>query len=295
MLFSVILPTYNRAERLVRTVNSILKQKFDDFEVIIVDDGSTDNTLASVADNFGKEKKVTYFRKKNEERSVARNFGMAKANGDYLVFFDSDDLMHENHLSILAEKIRIYPDCNFFSTKFQFDYGNRIAPSHLQNKIEGFYDYKILLDGSMFGTLVCAKRNNPNLASFPPEFNICEDWIFNMLNLRNDKIFLIDQTTITVIEHEGRSMSQNEKVIHARLLATEYLIDSMPFSDDEEDIMRGGTCRFCAVHAYLDDNKSLGLHFLKKLFALKKFNFSDFFLLAKIVLGRKLIDKMRNK
>jgi GalNAc5-diNAcBac-PP-undecaprenol beta-1,3-glucosyltransferase len=293
VFFSIVLPTYNRAERLVKTVQSILTQDFTDFELIIVDDGSTDNTLARVADEFGSNPKVRYHRKKNEERSVARNFGMKQACGDYIVFFDSDDFMHKNHLSILYEKILLFPDCNFFATKFCFDYGNRQSPSHLANVKEGFYDYKILLSGSVFGTLVCVKRSKPFLANFPPEFNICEDWIFNFLNLLNDKIYLIDQTTITVIEHEGRSMAQNRKVIKARLSATEYLLSNLNLSEDDAKEMRAGSSRFCAVHSYLDGERNLALRFIFKIIALGKFRFSDVFLLLKILLGKNIVNKLR--
>jgi GalNAc5-diNAcBac-PP-undecaprenol beta-1,3-glucosyltransferase len=160
---------------------------------------------------------------------------------------------------------------------------------------EGFYDYKILLDGSIFGTLVCVKRNNPSLANFPPEFNICEDWIFNFLNILNDQIYLIDKTTITVIEHSGRSMAQNQKVIKARLLATEYLLSNINLSKDDAARMRAGSARFCAIHAYLDGERNMALRFVMKLFALNKFKFSDIFLLLKILTGKKFADKMRGK
>jgi GalNAc5-diNAcBac-PP-undecaprenol beta-1,3-glucosyltransferase len=277
----------------VKTVKTVLSQDFRDFEVIIIDDGSTDNTLARVAEEFSGEPKVRYHRKRNEERSVARNFGIKQACGDYVVFFDSDDIMHPNHLSTLEAKIKEFPDCNFFATKFQFDYGNRIAPSHISHLKEGFYDYKILLEGSFFGTLVCVKRNNPFLASFPPEFNICEDWIFNFLNLLNDKIYLIDATTITVVEHEGRSMSQNKKVIKARLLATEYLLSSLNLTEDDAKTMRAGSSRFCAVHAYLDGDRRTAFRFVLKLVALSRFRFSDLILIIKILVGKSFLKKLR--
>ncbi|MCS6985063.1 MAG: glycosyltransferase family 2 protein, partial [Leptospiraceae bacterium] len=77
--FSVILPTYNRASWLPRSIQSVLDQKFQDFELIIVDDGSTDNTREVVA-HFS-DPRIKYYYKENQERSAARNFGIRKASG----------------------------------------------------------------------------------------------------------------------------------------------------------------------------------------------------------------------
>src|SRR6476661_7993594 len=98
MLFSVIIPTYNRAQIVRDTIMTVLNQTYRDFEIIVVDDGSTDETqktVDSITDN-----RLRYFYKTNEERSVARNFGADKANGEYLIFLDSDDRFEINHLQL---------------------------------------------------------------------------------------------------------------------------------------------------------------------------------------------------
>ncbi len=97
ILISVILPTYNRAGYLGKTIQSVLQQMNRNFELIVVDDGSTDNTeeiVLSFADS-----RIKYFKKSNAERAAARNFGVKKAQGDFVTFLDSDDLLKENHLS----------------------------------------------------------------------------------------------------------------------------------------------------------------------------------------------------
>lgn len=96
--FTVVVPTYNRANFIVQTVNALLNQKFGDFELIVVDDGSTDNTqklLAHITDP-----RFHYFFKENGERGAARNYGAALAKGRYVNFFDSDDLPNKNHLEL---------------------------------------------------------------------------------------------------------------------------------------------------------------------------------------------------
>ncbi len=103
LLISVIVPTYNRAGCIGKTIRSVLQQENRNFELIIVDDGSTDNTeeiILSFADN-----RIKYFKKSNAERAAARNYGVRNAQGDYVTFLDSDDLLKQNHLS---EAIRFF-------------------------------------------------------------------------------------------------------------------------------------------------------------------------------------------
>ena len=81
MLFSVIIPTYNRAGFIAKTIQSVLDQLCRDFEVIIVDDGSSDGTEKVVQKNFSIDK-VSFLRKENGERGAARNYGVQKARGE---------------------------------------------------------------------------------------------------------------------------------------------------------------------------------------------------------------------
>ena len=94
--FSIVIPFYNRPDLLPLTVDSILAQKFTNFELILVDDGSTDNSL-EVARRYASDR-VMVLTKENGERGAARNFGARRATGLYINFFDSDDLMEPDHL-----------------------------------------------------------------------------------------------------------------------------------------------------------------------------------------------------
>src|SRR5690554_2651351 len=97
-LFSIIIPTYNRADIIGRTIESALNQTYDHFEVIVVDDGSTDNTAEAVEKY--KDKRLSYYKKENAERGAARNYGAQRAKGDYVYFLDSDDLLYPEHLKV---------------------------------------------------------------------------------------------------------------------------------------------------------------------------------------------------
>jgi GalNAc5-diNAcBac-PP-undecaprenol beta-1,3-glucosyltransferase len=121
IFFSVIIPTYNRAQLILETLETVLAQTYQNFEVIIVDDGSTDNTEQIIQKRYSTDGRVRYFYKENEERGAARNFGIKQAKGDYAVIFDSDDWMHADHLSIIEKCIANHPGSkiNFIASKYQ--------------------------------------------------------------------------------------------------------------------------------------------------------------------------------
>jgi glycosyltransferase involved in cell wall biosynthesis len=87
--FSIIVPTYNRAHFLPKAIESVLSQTFEDWELVIVDDGSTDTTREVVL--AYQDPRIVYIYQENQERSAARNHGISKAKGEYICFLDSDD------------------------------------------------------------------------------------------------------------------------------------------------------------------------------------------------------------
>ncbi|WP_341906102.1 glycosyltransferase [Fluviicola taffensis] len=101
MFLTIVIPTYNRAHLIESTLKNVLNQTCDDFEVIIIDDGSTDNTEEILQPYLSE--KVRYLRIRNSERGAARNRGTELANGDYINWFDSDDEMLEKHVASAKE------------------------------------------------------------------------------------------------------------------------------------------------------------------------------------------------
>jgi glycosyltransferase involved in cell wall biosynthesis len=97
MRLSVIIPTYNRARLLAETVRSALDLDYPDYEILVVDDGGTDDSEAVLKEI--NHPHLRYFRKERGERGAARNYGAARATGEYLNFFDSDDRFLPHHLS----------------------------------------------------------------------------------------------------------------------------------------------------------------------------------------------------
>ena len=97
-LFSVVIPLYNKENHIQKTLNCVLSQSFTNFEIIIINDGSTDNSLKKAEDI--KDSRIFLYSIKNQGVSNARNYGIKKANSDYICFLDADDFWYNNHLSV---------------------------------------------------------------------------------------------------------------------------------------------------------------------------------------------------
>lgn len=116
ILASVILPTYNRADCLPATIDSVLAQSYSALEIVIMDDGSTDGTAELIASRYGHNSRVRYHRRANGGVSAARNSAIERARGEVLFFCDSDDIWVPNKLSLQMEVFARFPDVNLVWT-----------------------------------------------------------------------------------------------------------------------------------------------------------------------------------
>ncbi len=124
---SVIIPTYNRAEYVTRAIESVLGQTYLDHEIIVIDDGSTDNTKQALEPYFDK---ITYISQANAGPSAARNKGIEAAKGRWLAFLDSDDTWRPNKLERqLAECTGLNADLSFHDMTCSFSQPEMIIPS----------------------------------------------------------------------------------------------------------------------------------------------------------------------
>ncbi len=136
-MFSVIIPTYNRASFITKAVDSILRQSFNDYEVVVVDDGSTDTTRQALQ-QYGK--RITIVDQANSGVSAARNAGIAKANGKWITFLDSDDEWKENYLARQLEHIRSNPNVIAFITNAINIHPGGASQTHFKNPILKRFD-----------------------------------------------------------------------------------------------------------------------------------------------------------
>jgi glycosyltransferase involved in cell wall biosynthesis len=113
---SVIIPTFNRAHLIAETIESIINQSFKPREIIVIDDGSTDNTDRVIAKY---RDVVQYYKIENSGVCTARNLGADKAGSEWLAFCDSDDLWHRDKLLLQVELVRSAPEIEYCFTNFQ--------------------------------------------------------------------------------------------------------------------------------------------------------------------------------
>lgn len=125
-VFSIIIPAYNADKYIIECLESIKDQTFQDYEVLIIDDGSDDNTSLLVRRYITSDSRFKYFRQENRGPSIARNLGIDNALGSYILFVDADDMIEKDTLAVLSEK-RECADVLFFGIKFLSKYGSRVV------------------------------------------------------------------------------------------------------------------------------------------------------------------------
>ncbi|MBQ3082017.1 MAG: glycosyltransferase family 2 protein [Clostridia bacterium] len=116
-MFSVIIPAYNAELFVKNAIESVLSQTVGDFEIIVIDDGSKDNTR-SVVESI-KDDRIRYIYKENGGVSSARNAGIQNAKGEYVCFLDADDLWKTNHLEVVSRLACRFPECNLYLTGYE--------------------------------------------------------------------------------------------------------------------------------------------------------------------------------
>jgi glycosyltransferase involved in cell wall biosynthesis len=132
---SVIVPVYNRERLISGTLESLLSQRFDDFEVIIVDDGSTDGTADVVKAFSDRDRRIRYVLQENAGPGAARNRGIGEACGAWIAFLDSDDLWEPDKLSNFSAVVEANPKIDFMHTNWQALYldGTKSNPRDMKN------------------------------------------------------------------------------------------------------------------------------------------------------------------
>jgi glycosyltransferase involved in cell wall biosynthesis len=206
MLFSIIIPTYNRALILRNTLFSVLSQTFPDFEIIVVDDGSTDDTAAVVKEL--NESRIRYFYKTNEERSVARNFGADRASGQYLIFLDSDDEMKPDHLATISNFIgreARHPEFIFAGYVIL----NPDKTPLYEYGISGFFNPAKLFYGNFLGcSSVIVKQSLFKQFYFNTDraLILFEDWELWLRIIAHNKLYCFPGKSIVMVNHGARSV-----------------------------------------------------------------------------------------
>lgn len=197
-LVSIIVPVYNSEKTLVRCINSILKQQYENTEIILVNDGSTDNSLSICREYEKMDHRIKVIDKPNTGVSDTRNTGMSYASGEYFQFVDSDDWISENATKALVDRI-IQTNCDMVISGFYRVVNGRKAEkahitvnkvmnkkefiSHMMEAPANFYY------GVMWNKLYRADIIRAHRITCCTDLQLCEDFLFNLDYIRYSDSF----------------------------------------------------------------------------------------------------------
>lgn len=191
IVVSIIVPCFNLGEYLSETLDSVINQTFENWECIIVDDGSSDNTAEIAKKYTGKDSRMKYFYKENQGVSIARNFGISKSQGKYILPLDADDLIRNTYVEKAAQKLEEDPSLSLVYCNADF-FGKKNGPFVLAD-----YSYeRLLYSNIIFCTAMYRKDDFLKTTGYSSDMNGgLEDWEFWINLLKNNgKVHRIQET-----------------------------------------------------------------------------------------------------
>lgn len=206
--FSIVIPTYNRADLILETLETVFIQSFKNYEVIVVDNHSTDNTEEVLKDLITTQKIKYIKHDKNYERSVSRNTGMFNASGDYVTFLDSDDFLYINCLKDAYDYAINNPLIKIFQNKFEL-VDNQKNPIYKYDFPDLNNQYKALCNGnfiSCIGIFLEKEVYKSYAFNVDPKLVGSEDYEIWFRILGKYKLGRIDKVNAGVRQHEARSV-----------------------------------------------------------------------------------------
>ncbi|MDG1842724.1 MAG: glycosyltransferase [Nitrospinaceae bacterium] len=244
---SVIVPTYNRADRLERALNSIVSQTCQDFELIVVDDGSTDKTY-QLMKSFPKAQ--YFYIKKNSGVSKARNVGLAFAKGELICFLDSDDLWKEKKIQIQSLWLENNKDSQIcYTDEIWVRNGVRVNPMNRHRKYSGdiFRHCLGLCIVSPSSVMIRAKLFD-EIGNFDESLPACEDYDLWLRIASKYAFHFIEEPLI--IKYGGHSDQLSRKywgMDRFRVAALKKLLDQNSLDKEKWELTRSMFLEKCSI------------------------------------------------
>ncbi|MBO6195202.1 MAG: glycosyltransferase family 2 protein [Bacilli bacterium] len=215
ILISIIIPCYNSSNTIRKCIDSIINQSYKNLEIIIIDDGSKDNTFDICKEIQKKDNRIKLFKKNNSGVSATRNFGVSHANGDYVTFVDSDDYLEFDCYERITKSINI---CNYDFIRYNFKYDFEKTNNNLHLLINGdisSIDEKLLVktvicSSSIYPTyspLLIIKKNIAKNIVFDEKLSYLEDkdYYLSLIEKTKKGYFLDEKKYIVTINNESAS------------------------------------------------------------------------------------------
>ena len=201
--FTVVIPTFNRAELLNNAIKSVRDQKYESWELLVIDDGSEDATKSVV--EFYSDPRIKYRYIKHSGRGAARNKGLELAQGQWICFLDSDEMYRENHLERLNQEIVQHSNTFVFRTGIEYQYRGKSRfqdityPSDLEGQISYLWHYYFPLIN------ICIHSELAKRFTFS-DHEAWEDKAYLQKVLLEYRYRQLPEYTVLVPEHPGRSI-----------------------------------------------------------------------------------------
>lgn len=235
--FSITVPAYNATATLPETVDSVREQTFGDWELVIVDDGSTDDTLAMARDYASLDPRIKAVTQENRGTGGAYNTAVRSAKGDLLVMLSADDLLLPNHLEVMDLAIAEHPDAGIYSSSGYFEYedGTRVPAASNAGWADPLaVKLPELLAGCFFGIGAVYRRAVWEAQDGFPERTYAEDYAFWLMGLAHGFTHRYVPEALWV--HRRNSVQKSADAIRMRqadLAAVTRMVDSGLLTGDD--------------------------------------------------------------
>jgi len=245
---SVIIPTYNRAQMVKEAIESVLDQDFQDFELIVIDDGSTDNTPHMLK---AYQEHIRVHRQANQGVSAARNTGIYLASGSFIAFLDSDDLWMPQKLGRQIDFFNSQKDAWICQTEERWvRNGVRVNPKKRHKKVSGMiYENSLTLCLVSPSAVMVKRKLFDVVGSFDEDLPACEDYDLWLRISCRFPIYLIDRPLIIKRGGHGDQLSKTPGLDKFRIQAIKKLIDSDLLSKAQYEISVKTIKEKCAIYA----------------------------------------------
>jgi glycosyltransferase involved in cell wall biosynthesis len=245
---SVIIPTYNRAGMLKEAIDSVLAQNYSDFELIVVDDGSTDET-PQILNSYGD--KVKRICQRNQGVSAARNRGIAAASGGYMAFLDSDDLWLPGKLAIQTDFLRSNPEALICQTEEIWIRNDvRVNPRERHRKYSGMIFERSLALCLVSPSAVMVRRSLfDKFGLFDESLPACEDYDMWLRVSCRCPVYLIDTPLIIKRGGHADQLSKQPVLDKFRIQAIKKILDSQMLSVEQYNAGVNMLKQKCALYA----------------------------------------------
>lgn len=234
---SVIITTYNRKNLLKRAIKSVLAQTYSHYNIIIVDDGSTDNTSELQILN---DPRITYISQTNQGTSAAKNTGIKESSAPFIAFLDSDDTWEKNKLAVQIKYMEENPSCKIsYTEETWIRNGKFVNPKRIYHKAGGeIFDKTIQHCIIGISTIMIKRDLFEKIGTFDETLPVCEDYDLWIRIAAKHKIALIKQklTNKFALPHPQLSFS-NYPMEHYRLKALEKCLRTQKLSQQQYDLV----------------------------------------------------------